>query len=107
MKKHLLTTVALLTALAVSSVGSAANLWQLKSGTPDLKSADNLTFGTDGIIFVGDSKGAAVFAIDTGDAKGKAAGVTLNVAGVADQVAKALNVSAKDVTVNDLAVNPS
>ncbi|MGZ0165426.1 MAG: hypothetical protein ACKVII_15995 [Planctomycetales bacterium] len=107
MKKHLLTTVALLTALAVSSVGNAANLWQLKTGTPDLKSAGNLTFGPDGIIFVGDSKGAAVFAIDTGAAKGKAAGVTLDVAGVGDRVAKALNVSAKDVKVNDLAVNPA
>ncbi|MFT5093190.1 MAG: hypothetical protein ACI93T_002015 [Porticoccaceae bacterium] len=107
MNKHLLTTVALLTALAVSSVGNAANLWQLKTGTPDLKSAGNLTFGPDGIIFVGDSKGAAVFAIDTGAAKGKAAGVTLDVAGVGDRVAKALNVSAKDVKVNDLAVNPS
>lgn len=107
MKKHLLATVALLTALAVSSVGNAANLWQLKSGTPDLKSAGNLTFGPDGIIFVGDSKGAAVFAIDTGDAKGKAVGVSLNVASVGAELAKALNVSAKDVTVNDLAVNPS
>ncbi|MDA0921542.1 MAG: hypothetical protein O2983_11595 [Planctomycetota bacterium] len=107
MKKHLLTTVALLTALAVSSVGNAANLWQLKSGTPDLKSAGNLTFGPDGIIFVGDSKGAAVFAIDTGDTKDKAAGVSLNVASVGAELAKALNVSAKDVTVNDLAVNPS
>jgi hypothetical protein len=107
MKKHLLTTLTLLTALAVSSVGNAANLWQLKTGTPDLKSAGNLTFGPDGIIFVGDSKGAAVFAIDTGAAKGKAAGVTLDVAGVGDRVAKALNVSAKDVKVNDLAVNPA
>lgn len=107
MKKHLLTTLTLLTALAVASVGNAANLWQLKSGTPDLKSAGTLAFGPDGIIFVGDQKGAAVFAIDTGDAKGKASGVSLDVAGVSDRVAEALNVSAKDVKVNDLAVNPA
>ena len=107
MKKHLLTTFALLAVLALSSIANAANLWQLKTGTPDLKSAGTLTFGPDGIIFVGDQKGAAVFAIDTADEKGKAAGVSLNVAGVAGQVAKALNVSAKDVTVNDLAVNPA
>lgn len=107
MKKHLLTALTLLTAMAVSSVGNAANLWQLKEGTPDLKSAGTLAFGPDGIIFVGDQKGAAVFAIDTGEAKGKASASELNVDGVADQVAKALHVSAKDVSVNDLAVNPS
>jgi hypothetical protein len=107
MKKHVLTTLALVAAMSVSSVGNAANLWQLKNGTPDLKSAGTLTFGPDGIIFVGDQKGAAVFAIDTGDATGKAAGVSLNVAAVGDHLAKALNVSAKDVKVNDLAVNPS
>jgi hypothetical protein len=107
MKKHLLTTFALLAVVAVSSIANAANLWQLKTGTPDLKSAGTLTFGPDGIIFVGDQKGAAVFAIDTGHATGKAAGVSLDVAGVGGKVAKALNVSAKDVTVNDLAVNPA
>lgn len=107
MKKHLLTALTLLTAMAVSSVGNAANLWQLKEGTPDLKSAGTLAFGPDGIIFVGDQKGAAVFAIDTGEAKGKASTSALKVDGVADEVASALNVSAKDVSVNDLAVNPS
>lgn len=107
MKKHLLTTFALVATLAVASIGNAANLWQLKTGTPDLKSAGTLTFGPDGIIFVGDQKGAAIFAIDTADAKGKAAGVSFNVADVGGQVAKTLNVSAKDVTVNDLAVNPA
>lgn len=107
MKKHLLTTFALLAVVAVSSVANAANLWQLKTGTPDLKSAGTLTFGPDGIFFVGDQKGAAIFAIDTGHATGKAAAVSLDVAGVGGKVAKALNVSAKDVTVNDLAVNPA
>src|SRR5947209_17696536 len=39
----------------------------LKKGTPDLKSAGPLTFGPDGILFVGDTQGGALFAIDTGD----------------------------------------
>ena len=39
----------------------------LKQGKPDLKSAGPLTFGPEGILFVGDTKGAALFAIDTGD----------------------------------------
>ena len=42
----------------------------LKKGTPDLKSAGALAFGPDGILFVGDTRGAAIFAIDTGDHAG-------------------------------------
>src|SRR3954469_16695888 len=38
-----------------------------KKGTPDIKSAGPLTFGPDGILFVGDTQGAALFAVDTGD----------------------------------------
>ncbi len=34
----------------------------LKEGAPDLKSADRLAFGPDGVLFVGDTKGAAIFA---------------------------------------------
>jgi hypothetical protein len=107
MKKHLFTTLAVLAAMSVSAVGNAANLWQLKEGTPELRSAGTLAFGPDGIIFVGDQKGAAVFAIDTGDAKGKAADVSLSVAGVGEQLAKLFSVAEKDITVNDLAVNPA
>jgi sugar lactone lactonase YvrE len=38
-----------------------------KTGTPDIKSINALAFGPDGILFIGDSKGAAVFAVDTKD----------------------------------------
>ena len=39
-------------------------------GNPDLQSAGPLTFGPDGILFVGDSKGGAIFALDTGETEG-------------------------------------
>ena len=107
MKKHLFTTLALLAVLSVASAGNAADLWRLKTGTPDLRSAGTLVFGPDGIIFVGDQKGAAVFAIDTGDVKGTASEVSLNVDNVGEQLAKLFKVAAKDVTVNDLAINPA
>lgn len=107
MQKRLFTTLALLAAMSVSSVGNAANLWQLKEGTPELQSAGTLSFGPDGIIFVGDQKGASVFAIDTGDTKGTASEVALNVGDVGTRLGKLFNVAAKDVAVNDLAANPA
>ena len=41
--------------------------WGLKEGKPDIKSAASLAFGPDGVLFVADTKGAAIFALDTGD----------------------------------------
>ena len=38
-------------------------------GTLDAKSATALAFGPKGVLFVGDSAGAAIYAIDTGDTK--------------------------------------
>ena len=45
-----------MTALAQGAEPTAS----LKKGTPDLKSAGPLAFGPDGILLVGDTKGAAL-----------------------------------------------
>jgi len=41
----------------------------LKEGAVSLKSAGPITFSPDGILFVADSKAAAIVAIDTQDSK--------------------------------------
>ncbi len=87
------------------SVGLSAE-WGLKEGTPAIKSASALAFGPDGILFVGDSKAAAIFAIGTGDTKGDAAKADINVAGLNGQIATLLGTTAENVSINDLAVNP-
>ncbi len=55
-----------------SQISNAADVWGLKAGTPDLQSATTLAFGPEDILFVGDAKGAAVFAIATGNTAGDA-----------------------------------
>src|SRR5262249_11965953 len=42
-----------------------------KTGKPDLKSAGQLAFGPEAVLFVGDSQGAAIFAIGVPPASGK------------------------------------
>jgi hypothetical protein len=79
----------------------------LKKGTPDLKSAGSLAFGPDGILFIGDTKGAALFAIDTGDRASASEKRPVNVKDVASKVAGMLGTSAQQIMINDLAVNPS
>src|SRR5262245_60279050 len=78
----------------------------LKKGKPDLKSAGPLTFGPEGILFVGDTKGAALFAIDTGDAPAAAAKRSVQVKDVAGKIAALLGTESRQIMINDLAVNP-
>ncbi len=89
--------------LASIAVTEAAE-WGLKKGNPAIKSANALAFGPDGILFVGDSKGAAIFAIDTGD--NEIAKTEPSVAGLNGQIATLLGTTPDKITVNDLAVNP-
>jgi hypothetical protein len=98
-----LAVLALLALPAVAADPSAS----LKTGTPDLKSAGPLTFGPDGILFVGDTQGAALFAIDTGDRTPAASKGAINVEDLGAKIAALLGTDAKQVMVNDLAVNPT
>jgi len=93
-------------ALLAGSLQAADKNNGLTKGTPDLKSAGALAFGPDGILFVGDSRGGAVFAIDAEDAKAAKANNELKVEGLDGKIASLLGIDAKQIAVNDLRVNP-
>lgn len=80
--------------------------WGLKEGAPGIKSANALAFGPDGILFVGDNKNAAIYAIGTSDTKGDASKASINVTGLNGQIATTLGTTAENIAINDLAVNP-
>jgi hypothetical protein len=94
------------TVLVAASAQAAPN-GGLKEGTPDLKSAGPLAFGPDGILFVGDTRSAAIFAIATGDTSSDASNAKLNVPDIEKKIAEMLGTEAKDVKIEDLAVNPA
>lgn len=77
----------------------------LKPGKAALKSAGALSFGPEGVLFVADPMGAQVFALSTGDSKA-AKGGEVNLPGINEKVAALLGVSADQILINDLAVNP-
>jgi hypothetical protein len=79
----------------------------LKKGSADLKSAGPLAFGPDGILLVGDTKAATVFAIDTGDASGEPAKASFNIKALNEKVADAVGAGSQSVTINDVIVNPA
>ncbi len=92
--------------LSPVGVSAAEPPASLKKGTPDLKSAGPLAFGPEGVLFIGDTQGAAVFAVDTGDRTPATEKAGPSVKGVAAKVAAMLGTSEKGISINDLAVNP-
>ncbi|MEZ6061001.1 MAG: hypothetical protein R3C19_11615 [Planctomycetaceae bacterium] len=100
------TAMILAIAMMVSGgLARAADPWGLERGTPDLKSADRLAFGPEDILFVGDTKSAAVFAVATGNTQGDASAASINIENLPKKVADVLG--AGSATVNDIAVNPA
>jgi len=94
-------------ALAALPARAEDPLSSLKKGNPDLKSAGALAFGPEGILFVGDTQGAALFAIDTGDRPSKPESGKLNVEGIDSKVASLLGTTPQQMMINDLAINPA
>jgi hypothetical protein len=81
-------------------------LASLKTGDPGLKSAGPLAFGPDGILFVGDTRGAALFAIDTGDRTAAGEKRSVEIKDLTTKLAGMLGTNPRQIMINDLAVNP-
>jgi len=84
---------------------SAAAADTLKPGKPEIQSASQLAFGPEGILFVGDSRQAAVFAIATDDTK-PAPAANLDIKAANEKMAAALGIPADQLLINDVKVNP-
>jgi hypothetical protein len=93
-------------AIGFNASASAADSDSLKKGNPELKSASQLAFGPEGILFVGDNATSTVYAIGTGDTKGdnKAA---VKIEKLAEKIGASLGAASTDIKINDLKVNPA
>src|SRR5579862_5611990 len=78
----------------------------LATGKVQLQSAGPLAFGPDGILFVGDSVGASIVAIDTNDKTPASSSPKFDVKGVNAKIASLLGTSADQIIINDVKVNP-
>jgi hypothetical protein len=77
----------------------------LPVGKVPLTSAGPLAFGPNGVLFVGDSAGAMIVAIDTKDTKA-AKTASINVEGVDAKIAGLVGVTPDQIVINDVKVNP-
>jgi hypothetical protein len=77
----------------------------MKEGKLELKSMSQLAFGPEGILFIADTKAAAVVAVATGDTKPVSETKPMKVERINQKVAGLLGTSADEILINDLVVN--
>ncbi|HMH34257.1 MAG TPA: hypothetical protein VK543_14565 [Puia sp.] len=75
-------------------------------GSPEIKSISALAFGSNGILFIGDSKSAAVFAIETNDVEPVEKAAPVDIKNIDQKIAAFLGTEAKNISIQDLKVNP-
>ncbi|MEO7799941.1 MAG: hypothetical protein ABIY47_19685 [Opitutaceae bacterium] len=90
----------------VSSPSHAASAVEMKTGKPEFKAMNQLAFGPDGVLFIADTKTAAIFAIATGDTKAAGENATLKAEAINQKIAALAGTSADQIEIEDLAVNP-
>jgi hypothetical protein len=92
-------------ACCVAGLSLAAGI-NMPSGKVELKSAGALAMGPDGILFVGDSVGGAIVALDVDDHTPSKAGDSLEIKGINEKVAAMLGTAADQILIQDVVVNP-
>ena len=75
-------------------------------GNIQLKSLTSITFNKDGILFLADPLGMRIYAVNAKQENVKKA-MTIDVANIDEKLGALLGVSAKDVKIEDMAVNPT
>jgi len=75
-------------------------------GTPDIQFAGALAFAPEGVLLIGDTVRAAIYAIETGDKQSSADNKSINIEGVNQKLAALMGSDAAEIAINDMAVNP-
>ncbi len=107
MKRFTLFVALAVLAFGFSSLNAEAKLTSgMATGKAEFQSMGPLAFGPDGILFVADTKAAAIVALSTGDTKAAPAGQSLKVEAVNQKIAGLLGTTADQILIEDLAINP-
>ena len=102
--KRLITMGAL--ALTLGLLAGEVLAAEMVVGKPAIRSMSALAFGPDGTLFVGDSKGGAVFAVDVVDKATTSWAERFRLTDLESKIAAALGTTAGDVLIHDMATHP-
>nr|WP_298998969.1 hypothetical protein [uncultured Allomuricauda sp.] len=75
-------------------------------GNPEIGSINALSFGPEGLLFVGDSENAMVYALDTKDISEKGNADEINIRKFDQMIAASLGTTEDKIRISDMAVNP-
>ncbi|GAB3945682.1 hypothetical protein GCM10028805_15180 [Spirosoma harenae] len=92
--------------LLATTTRTVRSQYGLVVGTPAIKSINALAFGPDGVLFIGDGRSAAVFAVDTKDANAVDKANPVEIKNVDQKIAALLGTDVANITIQDIAVNP-
>lgn len=93
-------------AITVAMTNKRTSFEGFVNGSPEIKSINALAFGPDGVLFIGDSKSAAVFAVATNDVEKSEKGSAVDIKKFDYKVASALGTTVENISIEDIAVNP-
>ena len=97
------------TSIALALITFFTALSQLalaEMGAIKLQHAGPLAFAPDGVLLIGDTAAATLYAVDTKDKQALVAKGEINLKQVDSKIAAALGTSADNILINDLTVNP-
>ncbi|MGH7470979.1 MAG: hypothetical protein ACRENP_23775, partial [Longimicrobiales bacterium] len=103
----------LLTGVGVLAIAAALGAWVapdpagsgMSMGSPDVKSLGAMTFGPNNTLFIGDSEGGSILAIQVEEAAQPGGAIELN--GIDGKIAEVLGTTTQDILIHDLAVHPT
>ncbi|MEE9263450.1 MAG: hypothetical protein V3V11_03240 [Vicinamibacteria bacterium] len=76
-------------------------------GTPEIQSMSALTFTPDGVLFIGDGKGGAIFAVDLQEeSPATAVEKAPSITNIEEKIASLLGTTANEIMIHDMAVSP-
>jgi hypothetical protein len=101
-----LVALALGASTALAQTSTTSPLQDPSTGSAQLKSIEAINFGPAGLLLIGDGKGKQVVAIDTGDTT-PIKWTRTEMANIVDELAGRLGVTAKDIKIRKISVNPA
>ena len=97
---------AILTLVSCGALMAASLTTGMTTGRLHLQSAGALAFGPEGILFIGDSLGAAVIAVDTHDTVPVALSGAVRIEAIDNRIAALLGTDRREILIEDVKVNP-
>ena len=76
------------------------------TGNPEISSINDMTFGPEGILFLGDSKNGTIYAIDTKDNIKTENAAKISIGKFDEMVASSLGTTTNNIRITDMVVNP-